>query len=163
MTGEEPETGSERFLVTLTRARWHSLYPEWQLQLLPWQGQASQLSQGGAARLTARGLGSGPAPLPAFPAACASFLMRPQPYSLHAGGSELSTGFPTVGNMVTGRESTTGERLKGKGQSQGRGGQSVGRQGAPRSLLPKLNSIYSFTVPGISLFFFMQPNCRSST
>ena len=161
MTDEEP--GSERFLVTLTRGRWTAFILNGNCSYFPGKDKPLITAQGGAARLTARGLGSGPAQLPAFPAACASFLMRPQPYSLHAGGSEPSTGFPTVGNMVTGQESTTGERLKGKGQSQGRGGQSVGRQGAPRSLLPKLNSIYSFTVPGISLFFFMQPNCRSST
>ena len=162
MTGEEPETGSERFLVTLTRARWHSLYPEWQLQLLPWQGQASQLSQGGAARLTARGLGSGPAQLPAFPAACASFLMRPQPYSLHAGGSGPSTGFSTVGNMVTGRESTTGERLKGGGGKPGPWWTECGQAGGTKVSAPQ-TELCLLTVPGISLFFFMQLNYRSST
>ena len=140
MTDEEP--GSERFLVTLTRGRWTAFILNGNCSYFPGKDKPLITAQGGAARLTARGLGSGPAQLPAFPAACASFLMRPQPYSLHAGGSEPSTSFPTVGNMVTGRESTTGERLKGKGQSQDCGGQSVGSQQAPRSLLPKLNSAY---------------------
>ena len=100
MTDEEP--GSERFLVTLTRGRWTAFILNGNCSYFPGKDKPLITAQGGAARLTARGLGSGPAQLPAFPAACASFLMRPQPYSLHAGGSEPSTSFPTVGNMVTG-------------------------------------------------------------
>ena len=65
MTDEEP--GSECFLVTLTRGRWTAFILNSNCSYFPGEDKSLLTAQGGAARLTARGLGSSPAQLPAFP------------------------------------------------------------------------------------------------
>ena len=160
MTGEEPEPGSECFLVTLTRARWHSLYPEWQLQILPWQGQASQLSSGRSSQTDCQRLGQRPRPAPCLPS---SLCFLP----------DEATALQSTCRWFWAEHSLShcwkhGHRTRVNHRGEAEGAEPVpwwtecGQAGAPRPLLPKLNSIYSLTVPGISLFFFMQSNCRSS-
>ena len=56
MTDEEP--GSERFLVTLTRGRWTAFILNGNCSYFPGKDKPLITAQGGAARLTARGLGT---------------------------------------------------------------------------------------------------------
>lgn len=87
--------------MTLTRGRWTTFILNSNCSYFPGEDKSLLTAQGGAARLTARGLGSSPAQLPAFPAACASFLMRLQPIAYMPMVLGRAA-FPTVGNMVTG-------------------------------------------------------------
>ena len=122
-------------------------------------------AQRGAARLTARGLSSSPHPAPCLsPAVSASFLMRA------ANLQSTCRWFWVEHSLSHCWKHRHRTRVNQRGEAAGKGGRArtvVDRvwaaRGKPRSLLPKLNSAYSLTVPGISLLFFMQPNCRSST
>ena len=76
--------------------------------------------------------------------------MRLQPCSLHADGFGLSTAFPTVGNTDTGRESPTGERLKGTEAEPGPWWTECGQAGGTKASAPQ-TELRLLTVPGISL------------
>ena len=144
---------------TLTRGRWTAFVLNGNCSYFSGEDKPLITAQGGAARLTVRGLGSGPHPAPCLsPAAYASFLMR--------AATLQSTGrwFWAKNNLSHCWKHSYWIRVYQREEAEGKGGRArtvVDRvwaiRGTPMSLLLKLNSICSLSLE--FLFSFS----RSST
>ena len=138
---------------TLIRGRWHSLYPEWQLQLFLWQGQASQESTGRNSQTDCQMLGQ--RPLPSSLPFLSSLCIFPDE------GCKPTVYMPMVLGQAQPLSLLETWSQHERGEAEGKGGRArtvVDRvwaaRGTPRSLLPKLNSVYS-----VSLEFLFSFSC----